>query len=138
MNLGNNKSIQNKSAKMDAELLKIIKQHAQISLPDLSRITGRSVTSCDNALKRMQDRHEIHMVKKGNRNIWCYGTRQQAEQKERYTPTGYYTGDKFNPANNRPGCLDFLGALSLMGGKRVPYKTPMHGCVSTASHAKTK
>lgn len=126
---------------MDAELLKIIKQHGQINVRDLARITDRSVTSCENAVKRMQERHEIHLVRKGNRNMWVYGTRQQAEQKERYTPTGYYTGDKFNPANNRPGCLDFLDAPSLMGDKRVPYKTPMHGCVSSAirnSHAQAQ
>ena len=142
MNLTNNESISQQAAKTDAEILKLIKQKEPISVLELSELTGRTKNSVTNSVNRLKAKLEISSKRKGNTNYWTYGTTPVEPKPERYRPTGYWTGDKFNPASNRPGCLDFLNAPSNINGTLKPYKTPMHGCVSTvhnpSKHEKTQ
>ena len=124
----------NASYELDKLVSQLFTQYGELTKPRLAQLTGKSVTSFEHCLPRLIESGFIHTVRIKNRIYYRLGKAQNQPKDDRYQPMGIYKGDTFNPATNRPGCLDFLNAPSLMGGKRVPYKTPMHGCVSTVNN----
>ena len=126
------------SQELDKLVCQLFTHYGELTKPRLAQLTGKSDTSFDYCLARLTEAGFIHSVRIKNRIYYRLGKAQNQPKDDRYHPMGIYKGDAFNPANNRPGCLDFLEAPSLMGGKRVPYKTPMHGCVSSVNKFATQ
>jgi len=126
------------SAELDKLVSQLFTHYGELTKPRLAQLTGKHVTSFEHCLPRLIESGFIHSVRVKNRVFYRLGKASNQPQAQRFQSSGTYTGDGFNPAVNRPGCLDFLEAPSLMGGKRLPYRTPMHGCVSSTHYAKAK
>jgi hypothetical protein len=122
------------SAELDQLVTQLFTHYGELTKPRLAQLTGKHVTSFEHCLPRLIESGFIHSFRVKNRVFYRLGKASNQPQAQRFNPTGTYTGDGFNPAVNRPGCLDFLLCPSLMGDKRMPYRPPMHGCVSTANN----
>jgi hypothetical protein len=126
------------SAELDQLVLELFMQHGELTKPRLAQLTGGNKNSFQHCLPRLIALDLIHSVRIKNRMFYRLGKASNQASNGRSMPQGTYTGEDLNTAFNRPGCLDFLEAPSLMGDKRIPYRPPMHGCVSTASNLYVK
>jgi hypothetical protein len=122
------------SAELDQLVTQLFTHYGELTKPRLAQLTGKHVTSFEHCLPRLIESGFIHSVRVKNRVFYRLGKASNQASNGRSKPQGTYTGEDLNTAFNRPGCLDFLEAPSLMGDKRIPYRPPMHGCVSTASN----
>ena len=135
MNLTKNASISEQASRMDDEIIRILKARGKIKTAELSKMIGFSKSAAENAMKRMQEKHLVHIVKEKRLNVWHWGTSQTTTKyKTIFAPKdkdNHYTGEKWEPSVARPGCEDFLKCPSRYGEKLVKHRPMMHGMTSS-------
>jgi hypothetical protein len=109
---------------------KLLKQHKEMTVPLLQRLTDFGESTCRRTLERLCSMGVCHQVRIAKRIVFRLGASpRQANRIEReYKPFG---GIVWRPEINRPGCQDFLKYPSRIGDKLVPHRPMMHGCTPT-------
>lgn len=107
--------------------IKLLKQHREMTVPLLQRLTGFGESTCRRTFERLALMGICHEVKVKGKNYYRIGRAPRKELKSReYKP---FSGVVWKPEVNRPGCQDFLQYPSRMGDQLVPHKPMIHGCV---------
>jgi len=112
--------------------IKLLKQHKELTIPLLSRLTGFGESVCRRIFDRLMSIGVCHEVKRGNRLHFVQG-RAPVVKRERFEPKGKFHGIKWEPSVNRPGCEDFLQCPSRVGDNFFPHRAMMHGCTPTGA-----
>jgi hypothetical protein len=112
--------------------IKLLKQHNELTMPLLSRLTGYGASVSKRILERLASMGVCHEVKRGKKLYFVPG-RAPKVQRERFEPKGKFHGIKWEPSVNRPGCEDFLQCPSRVGNQYFPHRAMMHGCTPTGA-----
>ena len=108
---------------------KLLKQHKEMTVPLLQRLTDFGESTCRRTLERLCSMGVCHEVKIKRNTYFRLGSAPRTEIKQReYKP---FNGIVWKPEINRPGCQDFLQYPSRIGDKLVPHRPMMHGCTPT-------
>ena len=106
---------------------KLLKQHKEMTVPLLERLTGFGESTCRRTLDRLCSMGVCHEVRIKNRIFFRLGPSPRMPQKyeREYKP---FFGVVWEPENSRPGCQDFLNCPSRVGDRLEPHRPMMHGC----------
>ena len=110
----------------------LLKQHTELTIPLLSRLTGFGESVCRRIFDRLAVAGVCHEVKRGKKLYFLQG-RAPSITRERFAPTGVFKGINWQPSVARPGCEDFLQCPSRIGDKYIPHRAMMHGCTPTGA-----
>lgn len=116
----------------------LINTHLELTVAQLSRLTGFSDTSSLNVLRRLCESSEAHEVKVKNRLCFRLGPAARVEPsvervaRHRVDSTPY-AGVDWSDSVIRPGCQDFLLLPSRVADRELPYRTPIYGCAPSGA-----
>jgi predicted ArsR family transcriptional regulator len=139
MNLNNNPTVTALSNERKALVIKTIKRHQALTIPDIAIKLGLNATTVRNIVHALCDAKKLILVDPTRTRHQAYRIRTQADEavsqiQKRYKPEGIFTGLRWEPSANRPGCEDFLRLKSRFGDTLVDYRAPIYG--ATPSHEK--
>jgi ribosomal protein S25 len=143
MNFNSNPSVVALSNERKANVLKIVKRHQSLTIPDIAIKLGLNATTVRNIVHALCDAKKLILVDQTKTRHQAYRIRTAADEaaskiQKKYKPEGTWKGWDWNPDVARPGACDFLKCPSRFGDVLVPHKSPMHGAVSTQkNYAKT-
>jgi hypothetical protein len=132
MNLNNNPTVTALSNERKANVLKIVKRHQALTIPDIAIKLGLNATTVRNIVHALCDAKKLILADRTKTRHQAYRIRTEADEaayqvQKKYKPEGIFTGIKWEPSVNRPGCEDFLKCPSRFGDKLVEHRAPIYG-----------
>ena len=125
------KFLPDEAEELDNQAIETIKQRGAVDAPELAGILGITPQSARRILTRLAGRGTLSTRREGRFVRFSYGGNVPPKREPiQYKP---FSGVNWASSTMRPGCQDHLQIPSLMNEERIPHRTPVHGCVSSAA-----